>query len=227
LALIEAKGLKKTYYATSTPVEVLKSVDLSVEAGEILAVVGASGVGKTTLLYMLGALERPTEGVVLHDGIDVFATSTDKELAEFRNRKVGFVFQFHYLIPELTALENAMMPALVARIKKTKAESMAKEAMAMLGVDHRADHKPGELSGGEQQRVAMARSLVMRPPVVLADEPTGNLDTDTADRLHDELVRLNQENQVTFVIVTHNEKLAQRSQRVIRLDHGSAVPEKG
>ena len=227
MARIEVANLRKTYYDTADEVEVLRGVDLTIEPGEMVAIVGQSGVGKTTLLYIMGALDRPTSGTVLYDGADVFAETDPAELAAFRNRKVGFVFQFHHLIPEFSALENVMMPALVARTPRNKAQEMALDALKMVGVDHRRNHQPGELSGGEQQRVAVARSLVMRPEVILADEPTGNLDTDTSMVLHDELFRLNQENGITFVIVTHNEHLAQTIPRTVRLERGVALEVKG
>lgn len=220
MALIEAKNLVKTYYDTVSEVNVLRGVDLTIQPGEILGVVGASGVGKTTLLYILGTLERPSEGSVLYDGNDIFAMKSDRELALFRNEKVGFVFQFHHLIPEFTACENVMLPCMIAKIPKEKARERAMQALSMLGVDHRSTHKPGELSGGEQQRVAVARALVMRPEVVLADEPTGNLDTDTSEKLHEEFLRLNQEHKITFIIVTHNERLAEELPRIVRLERG-------
>lgn len=223
MALLQAQGLKKNYHETGRVVEVLRGVDLSIDSGEILGIVGQSGVGKTTLLYLLGALERPTDGKVLFDGEEIFDSKDDVKLAEFRNKKIGFVFQFHHLIPEFTAVENVMMPALLARESKEAARSRATEAMRMLGVDHRTDHKPGELSGGEQQRVAVARAMVMKPKLVLADEPTGNLDTDTGDKLHEEFIRLNEKHNITFVIVTHNENLAQKLPKLIRLERGKSV----
>ena len=224
MTLIETNELVKTYDDTGNPVEVLRGVDLKVQAGDMLGVVGQSGVGKTTLLYLLGALECPTSGKILYKGEDLFAQKSEAELAEFRNRKVGYVFQFHHLIPEFTALENVIMPALLARIPLAEAKRMAQEALRTLEVDHRMDHKPGELSGGEQQRVAVARALVMRPEVVLADEPTGNLDTDTSEKLHTELARLNREYGITFVIVTHNERFAQSLPNVVRLERGRVYP---
>ena len=218
--LLHASELEKTYDETGNLVRVLRGVDLTVQQGDMLGIVGQSGVGKTTLLYLLGSLETPTGGKVLYKGRDLFAMKNEQELANFRNRNIGFVFQFHHLIPEFTALENTMMPALLARHSKQKARQMALDAMKTLGVDHRTGHKPGELSGGEQQRVAVARAVVMRPDVVLADEPTGNLDIDTSERLHAELVRLNEEYGLTFIIVTHNEKFAQTLPRVVRLERG-------
>lgn len=223
MELLKAQGLVKNYHETGRVVEVLRGVDLSIDSGEILGIVGPSGVGKTTLLYLLGALERPTDGRVLFEGEEVFNTKDDVKLAEFRNTKIGFVFQFHHLIPEFTAAENVMMPPLLARETKEAARAKAIEAMTMLGVGHRTDHKPGELSGGEQQRVAVARALVMKPSLVLADEPTGNLDTDTGERLHEEFLRLNKEHDITFVIVTHNENLAQKLPKLIRLERGKSI----
>ena len=222
LALIETKELTKSYYETGETVEVLQGINLTVNSGDVLGIVGQSGVGKTTLLYLLGALERPTSGLVLFEGREIFSAANDAELARFRNKKLGFIFQFHHLIPEFSAVENVMMPALLANLPKAKAKAMALDAMASLEVDHRRSHRPGELSGGEQQRVAVARALVMDPKVVLADEPTGNLDVDTAEVLHEEFIRLNKEKGTTFVIVTHNEKLAKRLPHVIRLERGRA-----
>ncbi|MCZ7586983.1 MAG: ABC transporter ATP-binding protein [Deltaproteobacteria bacterium] len=220
--LIECRALCKSYEDVAVRVDVLKGLDLRIEAGDMTAVVGVSGVGKTTLLYILGLLERPTGGDVLYEGQNVFDGKTDWELSRFRNEVIGFVFQFHNLIPEFTAVENAMMPAIIAGLGKREAREKAMEALSILGVADRAEHKPGEISGGEQQRVAVARALVMRPRVVLADEPTGNLDVDTAARMHDEFIRLNEELGLTFIVVTHNEALARRMRQVVRLHGGTA-----
>ncbi len=222
MPLIETRELKKSYFETDEPVEVLRGINLSVNAGEMIGIVGQSGVGKTTLLYLLGALERPTDGKVLFEGREIFAKANDRELARFRNHKLGFIFQFHHLIPEFSAVENVMMPGLLGNIPRKQAREMALWAMSTLGVDHRASHRPGELSGGEQQRVAVARALVMNPKVVLADEPTGNLDVDTAERLQEEFLRLNLEKGITFIIVTHNENLAVKLPRVYKLEKGLA-----
>jgi len=219
---IECRGLFKSFTDAVLPVEVLNGVDLVIHAGDMLAVVGVSGVGKTTLLYVLGLLERPTAGQVLFEGKDIFANQTAGELSHFRNREIGFVFQFHHLIPEFSVLENVMMPSIIAGDPRGVSKEKAMEALTKLGVHHRADHKPGAISGGEQQRVAVARALVMRPKVVLADEPTGNLDKETALHMHEELLRLNEDLGTTFIVVTHNEALAGRMKRVVRLSDGKA-----
>lgn len=186
----------------------------------MVAVMGASGVGKSTLLHILGTLDRPTSGEILYDGINV-ASLSDQELTRFRNRRIGFVFQFHHLLPEFTALENVMMPALISG-PPTSLEARDKAAglLEELGLGNRADHRPGELSGGEQQRVAVARALVLDPTVVLADEPTGNLDTNTGDELFGLLVDINQRRKTTFVIATHNESLATRCHRTLHMVDG-------
>ncbi len=220
--VVECRGLEKVFADTTAPVAVLRGVDLRVEPGDMMAVVGVSGVGKTTLLYVMGLLERPSAGELFFDGATVFGQMSDAELSTFRNRKIGFVFQFHHLIQEFTVLENVMMPCVIAGMTERAGRDAALAALAQLGIDHRADHKPGEVSGGEQQRAAVARALVMRPRLVLADEPTGNLDERTAAVMHDEFVRLNQELGITFVVVTHNEELARRMTRVVRLHDGRA-----
>ena len=204
---------KKTYR-----VIVLRK-NLSVERGEVINILGASGAGKSTLLYILGALDRPTSGTVIHDGVSLF-TMGDRDLAAFRNRRIGFVFQFHHLLPEFTAIENVMMPALIARIKPAEARHSAEAILDRLGLAHRRDHKPGELSGGEQQRVAVARAILLSPDVILADEPTGNLDTKTGEEVHTVLMDLNRELKITMIIVTHNLKLAKRDGRSMILEDG-------
>ena len=216
---IEVRGLAKTYGGPGVPVEVLRGLDMEVPSGGRIAIVGDSGVGKTTLLHILGALDRPTSGTVLYDGEDVYSRS-DPELDRFRNRKVGFVFQFHHLIGEFSALENVAMPALVAGERLAAVEPRCLDLMKRLGVDHRAQHRPGELSGGEQQRVAVARALVMEPSVLLADEPTGNLDQQTGERLFALLEELHASLGLTVVMVTHNERLAARMPMEFRLRGG-------
>ena len=191
--------------------------------GEMLAVVGASGVGKSTLLHIIGGLERPSEGTVLYGDLDVYSLSNDG-IARFRNERVGFVFQFHHLLPEFTALENVMMPALIRRASKEEAAKAATALLDEVGLGKRLHHRPGELSGGEQQRVAVARALVVNPDVVLADEPTGNLDSHTGENIHDLLKDFNRKKGVTFVIVTHNDKLAVRADRVLRMTDGTLTP---
>jgi lipoprotein-releasing system ATP-binding protein len=218
-SLLEVRGLSKTYVTGPNRVEVLKGIDLDLEQGTTVALVGASGAGKSTLLHLLGALDRPTDGTILYQGADIFRKS-DRELALFRNRSIGFVFQFHHLLPEFTALENVMMPALIARVTRDKARAEAEELLADVGLAHRLTHRPGELSGGEQQRVAIARALVLSPELLLADEPTGNLDMKTSEGVHTLLAGLQQKKGLTLVVVTHNERLAAAMGRVVRLADG-------
>jgi len=219
-AFLVAHGLEKSYpMGAGGRLEVLRGVDFSARSGEIIAVVGESGTGKSTLLHMLGALDRPDRGQVLYKGIDIFRKK-DEELAAFRNREIGFIFQFHHLLPEFTALENVAMPALIRHQRLSDARGRAMELLSTLGLADRASHRPSELSGGEQQRVAVARALMNRPGLVLADEPTGNLDTKTAAKLHDEIFRLSRTLDHTFVIVTHNMALASIADRVLRLENG-------
>lgn len=220
--LLEARGLEKVYQTRGETLQVLKGVDLSVERGEVLAIVGASGVGKSTLLHLLGALDRPTAGQLLYDGRDIFQMS-DQELASFRSRQVGYVFQFYNLLTEFTALENAMLPALIQRRAQIEAKDLASAALRDVGLEGRTNHRPGELSGGEQQRVAIARALVGQPAVMLADEPTGNLDAKTSASIFDLFLRLRAERGLTVVVVTHNERLAERTDRIIRLVDGRGV----
>lgn len=216
--IIKACGLCKRYGC----LEVLKGVDLTVEPGTVVAVTGASGAGKTTLLQLIGSLERPTAGTVEIAGVNPYALSAAR-LARFRNRHIGFVFQFHYLLPEFSAVENVMMPALIAGESARAARGRAMELLDFMGLSARAAHKPGELSGGEQQRVAVARALMNRPSVVLADEPSGNLDTAHAQALHEMFFRLRDEFGQTFVIVTHNEHLAKLSDCQIVLKDGRRI----
>jgi lipoprotein-releasing system ATP-binding protein len=204
---------------------VLDGLDTEIPKGEMLAIVGASGVGKSTFLHILGGLDRPTSGIVRYSGIDIFTMGSD-DIARFRNERIGFVFQFHHLLPEFSALENVMMPALIRGTDRTRAEQSAAGILSEVGLSGRIHHRPGELSGGEQQRVAVARSLVMNPDVVLADEPTGNLDTHTGEAVHELLKTMNRERGVTFIIVTHNEKLAARADRVLRMADGRLTPER-
>ncbi len=217
--MIEARDLKKSFHLDQTEVHVLNGVSLEIKRGEMVAIVGASGVGKTTLLHILGTLDRPTSGAVRFDGEDVFAKD-EPALADFRNRKIGFVFQFHHLLPEFTALENVMMPALVRRQTEEEARAAAEAVLKEVGLEHRLEHRTGELSGGEQQRVAVARALVLRPDLVLADEPTGNLDSHTGEEVFRLMRDLNRAKGVTFVIVTHNEALSNQADRIIRMVDG-------
>jgi lipoprotein-releasing system ATP-binding protein len=218
-ALITARGLTKGYRTPAGNVPVLQDLDLEVTAGEMLAIVGASGVGKSTLLHVLGTLDRPDAGEVRVAGEDVFQLPEDR-LRRFRNRTIGFVFQFHHLLPEFTALENVTMPLLIDRRPGAEATSRARALLDELGLGHRLDHRPGTMSGGEQQRVAVARALVQSPRALLADEPSGNLDRETGDRLHELLRRLKEEKGITVVAVTHNERLAAACDRVLRLEGG-------
>jgi lipoprotein-releasing system ATP-binding protein len=217
--LIVASGLVKGYRTPAGHVPVLQGLDLEVAAGEMLAITGASGVGKSTLLHVLGTLDRPDTGGVRVQGEDVLSLDEGR-LRAFRNRTLGFVFQFHHLLPEFTALENVMMPLLIARRPEAESAARARELLRELGLEDREEHRPGALSGGEQQRVAVARALVQSPRALLADEPTGNLDRDTGARLHDLLRRLNQERGITVVVVTHNEALAASCDRTLRLESG-------
>ncbi|HPX61628.1 MAG TPA: ABC transporter ATP-binding protein [Deltaproteobacteria bacterium] len=217
--LMEVRGLCKTYVTGANRVEVLKGIDLELQAGTTTALVGASGAGKSTLLQILGALDRPSSGTVHFHDSDIFSKS-DSELAAFRNRSIGFVFQFHHLLPEFTALENVMMPALIARHDQKDADRTARELLSDVGLSHRLTHRPGELSGGEQQRVAIARALALSPELLLADEPTGNLDMKTSEGVHELLSELQARRGLTLVIVTHNEHLATAMEHTVRLVDG-------
>ena len=218
-SLLEVSDLHKSFGTKAGKVEVLKGINLKVAAGETIALVGASGAGKSTLLHVLGTLDRPTSGKVLFGSDDVFQMN-DRTLAQFRNRSIGFVFQFHHLLPEFSALENAMMPLLISGMKRGEAEKVASGLLVDVGLAHRLTHKPGELSGGEQQRVAIARALVTSPALLMADEPTGNLDMKTSDEVHEILAGIHREKGITLIIVTHNERLAARMGKTIRLVDG-------
>jgi lipoprotein-releasing system ATP-binding protein len=223
-AILEAQGLRKLYRGgDGTPIEVLSGVDLGVVRGEFVAIVGASGSGKSTLLHLLGALDTPTSGSVRLDGL-AYAEQTPDALAAVRNRKIGFVFQFHHLLREFTALENVMMPLLIAGESEDRARSRAEELLAAVGLAGRMTHRPSALSGGEQQRAAVARALAADPVVVLADEPSGNLDHANSERLHELFARLAREFETALVVVTHNRLLAARADRVLSLDDGRLVP---
>ena len=221
---LAAVGLHKTFVGgDGSELNVLEGVDLRVEAGEAVAVVGASGAGKSTLLHLLGALDRPTAGEVLVDGREVSGLDEDA-LAEVRNRHIGFVFQFHHLLREFTALENVLMPALIGGTPLGVAEERARHLLSAAGMQHRLTHKPWQLSGGEQQRVAVARALVNEPLILLADEPSGNLDYHASGLLHDLLFQLRRDNQLAMVLVTHNLELAERADRILCLDGGRLHP---
>lgn len=219
---IHVRGLWKVFNTVGGKVEALKGIDLDIAENETLAVVGVSGSGKSTLLHLLGTLERPTEGEVRYGEDDVFQKS-DGGLSEFRNKEIGFVFQFHYLLPEFTAVENVMMPCLVSGMEAEQARAMASDLLVKVGLGERFEHRPGELSGGEQQRVAIARAVVMKPKVILADEPTGNLDLETGSHVLDYFMMLNSEYGITSVLVTHNQEIASRLNRRIRLSDGKIV----
>jgi lipoprotein-releasing system ATP-binding protein len=224
--ILEAQGLRKVYRGgDGNPIEVLSGVDLTVSRGEFVAIVGASGSGKSTLLHLLGALDSPSGGRVLLAG-QSYADESADSLAAIRNRKLGFVFQFHHLLREFTALENVMMPCLINRLSKRTAERAAADVLKAVGLGKRLTHKPGELSGGEQQRVALARAMVMRPSLLLADEPTGNLDSHTGADIHDLFVQLNRERGSTMLIVTHNPELAALMPRCLRMVDGGLEDER-
>lgn len=213
--MLQAKGIFKSYGA----LPILKGVDLHVAKGELVSIVGASGAGKSTLLHIIGSLDKPDQGLVQINGTDIGRLSA-KQLSAFRNEHIGFVFQFHHLLPEFTALENVCIPAFIKKVSKRQAEKAAMELLDLLGVSQRAGHKPGELSGGEQQRVAVARALVNNPSVILADEPSGNLDSENAAALHRLFVDLRNRLNQTFVVVTHNEELAGMADRTVHMKDG-------
>ena len=226
-AILEAQGLRKLYRGgDGAPIEVLSDVDLAVARGEFVAIVGASGSGKSTLLHLLGALDTPTSGQVRLDGL-VYGEQTAAALAAVRNRKIGFVFQFHHLLREFSALENVMMPLLIAGEAESRARARAEELLAAVGLAGRMTHRPSQLSGGEQQRAAVARALAADPRVVLADEPSGNLDHANSERLHELFARLAREFETALVVVTHNRLLAGRADRVLSLEGGRLVPLSG
>jgi len=226
-AVLIAEGVRKVYEGgDGTPLEVLAGVDLEVRRGEFVSIVGASGAGKSTLLHLLGALDRATEGRLALDGVE-YALATDAELGELRNRKLGFIFQFHHLLREFTALENVMMPLLIGGQTDQAAEARARELLDVVGLSERLSHRPAALSGGEQQRVAVARALANDPDVVLADEPSGNLDHAHSERLHDLLASLTREFETALVVVTHNRLLAARADRVLAMEGGRLVPVAG
>jgi lipoprotein-releasing system ATP-binding protein len=221
---LDVRGLEKAFVHGDRELPVLRGIDLDLKPGEVASVVGASGVGKSTLLHVLGTIDAPTRGQVLFDGADVTKLSANA-LADFRNREIGFVFQFHHLLPEFTALENAMMPGLIARLPKRVCAERARAMLVRVGLGERLSHRPGELSGGEQQRVALARALLLGPRLLLADEPTGNLDTKTGRAMHDLFFELNRELGMTILIVTHNDELARGAGRKLRMVDGRIVEE--
>jgi len=221
-SIIELKELYKSYENGPQQVKVLKGINLSIEEGEVVVIMGPSGVGKSTLLHIMGALDLPSSGEVWVAGHNLNHFKNDS-LSKFRNQSVGFVFQFHHLLPEFTALENVLIPAMMHEAFSAEKEKYARYLLGVVGLSERLEHKPSELSGGEQQRVAVARALVNKPKVLLADEPTGNLDKQNSKLLYDLLLGLNKQFNQTLVIVTHSEKMAERAHRIIRLDDGQVV----
>jgi len=217
--MIKAENITKSF----GDLQVLKGINIGIKKGEIVSIVGASGAGKTTFLQILGTLDKPDSGRIIFNDIDVHGLN-EKPLSKFRNQNIGFVFQFHHLLPEFTALENVCIPAFVARVPKNKAESRANEILTFLKLENRLDHKPNELSGGEQQRVAVARALVNDPEVILADEPSGNLDTQNKKELHELFFTLREKYNQTFVIVTHDINLAKMADRILTIKDGKVVP---
>jgi lipoprotein-releasing system ATP-binding protein len=224
VSLIKTEKIFKTYQENGKGVEVLKGVDFEMSQGEMVVVVGASGVGKSTFLHMLGALDKPTSGSVFFKDESIFMRD-ERNLAFYRNKEVGFVFQFHYLLPELSALENVMMPCLIGGMNKELSTERAEEMLIKVGLKERLAHRPGELSGGEQQRVAVARALVHSPEILLADEPTGNLDTQTGKDVMEIIFRLNDEKGLTIIMVSHNEELSKDFPRKIRMVDGKIYEE--
>jgi lipoprotein-releasing system ATP-binding protein len=224
-AHVQVRDLWKVFDHGGRRIEVLRGIDLELEAGALVSIVGASGVGKSTLLHLLGTLDEPSRGTIAFDGVDVTSLPPAK-LANFRNQSIGFVFQFHHLLPEFTALENVMMPGLIARIARKECAQQAEVMLGRVGLLERLKHRPGELSGGEQQRVALARALLLSPRLLLGDEPTGNLDTKTGQAMHDLFFELNRELGMTLLLVTHNNELAGRAYRKLRMIDGQVVEDK-
>ena len=220
--ILELRTVDKSFGEGDAKLEVLKSVDLKLASGEMVALLGSSGAGKSTMLHIMGGLDRPTSGKVIFDGSDIYEMNMT-ELSIFRNRDLGFVFQAHHLLPEFTALENVMMPPLIAKVNKEEAREKALDLLSRVGLSKRGHHKSGELSGGEQQRVAVARAMVMHPKLLLADEPTGNLDSKTGDDVFEIIMELNKYIGTSFVMVTHNEMLASRTGRQIVVQDGRLV----
>jgi len=218
---IKIRDLTKIY-GDGVEVRALDGVDLDIEKGEFIAIIGPSGSGKSTLLNMIGILDTPTSGTILLDGVDV-TTASQKQRSKIRNQKLGFIFQYHHLLPDFNAVENVMMPLLINGIKKSKAKKIACEMLEEVGLYDRANHRPNQLSGGQNQRVAIARALANNPDIVIGDEPTGNLDSKASDIIYDLLRKLNKEHDQTFILVTHDERMADKTDRIIRLVDGKIV----
>ncbi len=221
-AFLEVENVHKAYFLNGKRIDVLRGVSVTIEKGELVSLIGASGSGKSTFLHVVGTLDAPAAGSLRFQGTSVFDLS-DAEVAAFRNRTIGFVFQSHYLLPEFTALENVAMPALISRLDKKSSLNRARELLERVGLSHRAEHRPGELSGGESQRVALARALMLKPDLLLADEPTGNLDPATGEGIHALLREVNKDLGITAVVVTHNVELARSLPRQLRLTDGQVV----
>jgi len=222
--IFEAISINKTFHKAGTEIVVLSDLELTMRAGEIVGILGASGTGKSTFLHLAGGLDRPTSGQIMHDGKNIFDQS-ERDLAEFRNQKIGFVFQMHYLLSEFTCMENVMMPGIIAGSPRQDVQEKAQELLERVGLGERMVHRPGELSGGEQQRAAVARALINDPVLVLADEPTGNLDARTAVSVQELFLQLNQELETTFLVVTHNREMASHFHRRFELQDGVLQPE--
>jgi lipoprotein-releasing system ATP-binding protein len=218
-SLLSVRDVHKSFVEGDNEIHVLRGVDLELSEGERLAVVGQSGVGKSTLLHILGTLDRPTKGSILFDGKDL-PLDDETALCQFRNQKIGFVFQFHYLLPDFSALENVMFPALIQGVDAHRAKGEAEELLALVGLKDRLDHRPGKLSGGEQQRVAVARAVILKPKLILADEPTGSLDVRIGEEVQELLFRLNSEHKIALVVATHNRDFAERIGRRVELKDG-------
>jgi len=218
-SLVEVRDLHKSFQHNGGEIPVLRGINLDLGVGEMVAVVGASGAGKSTFLHVLGTLDAPTRGMIRFGGVDLQSLS-GRKLARFRNQSIGFVFQFHHLLAEFTALENTMMPVLISGLSRSEAERRSRAILEEMSLSHRLTHKPGELSGGEQQRVALARALVLDPALLLADEPTGNLDSVYSAQIHDLLFEINRQHRTTILLVTHNQELAGRMPRILRMRDG-------
>ncbi|MDZ7831199.1 MAG: ABC transporter ATP-binding protein [Desulfobacterales bacterium] len=220
--LIRLQGISKQFQSSGAVIEILNNLSFDIHAGETIAILGESGIGKSTFLHVLGTLEPPDEGAIIYNGTDISGFDSTR-LAAFRNSIMGFVFQFHYLLEEFTALENVMMPGLIKRLKRSEVQGVAESILSRVGLSHRLHHRVSQLSGGEQQRVALARALVLKPEILLADEPTGNLDKKNSRQIHDLLLELNEEFGMTIVVVTHNLYLADYMRRQLTLSEGKLV----